>query len=221
MLRAIAVVAVVAAGGLGLACAGSGAAAVPHPESAVAVVESSGCQAVSERATGWFGPGGLVITVAHAVRGSTAVAVDGAATRVVALDVRADVAALAVDASRRRLDLAPGPGGGAGGAAWVAHVIDGRPSSAATTASGGLVINIDEPADDTVYTRAGLSLTFGAARGDSGSPVVDRAGRVIGMIFAAARTDANLSYAVGATEIAAVLTGLTPESPSIPTGRCA
>src|SRR5262249_54744649 len=90
MLRAVAVVAVGAAGGLGLACAGSGAAAVPHPESAVAVVESSGCQAVSERATGWFGPGGLVITVAHAVRGSSAVAVDGAATRVVALDVRAD-----------------------------------------------------------------------------------------------------------------------------------
>jgi S1-C subfamily serine protease len=181
------------------------------------VVESSGCQAVSERATGWFGPGGLVVTVAHAVRGSTSVDVDGTAARVVALDVRADVAVLAVDASGRRLNLAPGS---SGGAAWVAHVADGRPSSAATKASGGLVINIDEPADDAVYTRAGLSLTFGAVRGDSGSPVVDGSGRVIGMIFATARTDAHLSYAVSATEIAAVLTGVTPSSPSIPTGRC-
>jgi S1-C subfamily serine protease len=214
MLRAAAVVVV---GVLGLAGAGSGAASVPHPEAAIAVVESFGCQAVSEHATAWFGPGGLVVTVAHAVRGSTALTVDGAPARIVALDVRAEVAVLATSSSAPPLPLAPTS---TRGTVWVGHVTDGRPSSRATSAGGGLVINIDEPGDDAVYTRAGFSLAFGAVRGDSGSPVVDRSGRVVGMIFATARTDTRLSYAVGATEIAAVLAGLTPESPTVPTGHC-
>jgi S1-C subfamily serine protease len=99
-------------------------------------------------------------------------------------------------------------------------VADGRALSTATTASPRLVINIDEPADDTTYTRTGLSLAFGAARGDSGAPVVDRTGAVIGMAFATARADTHLSYAVSAAEIAAVLAGVSPMSPSVPTGRC-
>jgi hypothetical protein len=106
------------------------------------------------------------------------------------------------------------------GAAWVAHVEDGRPRATATSTSNSLVITIDEPADDTTYTRRGLSLTFGAVRGDSGAPVVDRAGAVVGMVFATARADAHLSYAVSAAEIAGVLSGLSPQSPSVPTGRC-
>jgi len=82
----------------------------------------------------------------------------------------------------------------------VAHVDDGRPRSISTSTSNGVVITIDEPADDTTYTRRGLSLTFGATRGDSGAPVVNRAGAVVGMVFATARADAHLSFAVGPTD---------------------
>jgi len=219
MLRA-AVLLVVA--GLGLAGAGwSAEGATPHPERAAVAVETSGCHAISDRATGWVGPGGLVVTVAHAVRGSTAVTADGVPARVIGIDLRADVAVLAVSDGNQGGALALQPDETRRGRAWVAHVEDGRPRATATSTSNSLVITIDEPADDTTYTRRGLSLTFGAIRGDSGAPVVDRAGAVVGMVFATARADAHLSYAVSAAEIARVLSGLTPQSPSVPTGRCA
>jgi S1-C subfamily serine protease len=136
---------------------------------------------------------------------------------VVAIDVRADVAVLATSFTAHPLALAASS---SAGAAWVGHVVDDRAQSTATTASAGVVIRIDGPADDTVYTRTGFSLTFGAVRGDSGAPVVDRSGAVVGMIFATARTDGHLSYAVSAAEIATVLSGLTPRSPTVPTGLC-
>ena len=219
MLRAAAlvVVAVVGAAGAGWSAEG----ALPHPERAAVDVETAGCHAVSDRATGWVGPSGLVVTVAHAVRGSTAVTAGGVAARVIGLDLRSDVAVLAVSDREHAGGLTLKPDETRSGTAWVAHVQDGRPRTSSTSASNSLVISIDEPADDTTYTRRGLALTFGAARGDSGAPVVDRAGAVVGMVFATARADAHLSYAVSAAEIAGVLSGLTPRSPSVPTGRCA
>ncbi|HEY1278372.1 MAG TPA: serine protease [Acidimicrobiales bacterium] len=219
MLRAITLLVVAVAGVAGAGWSAEGAA--PHPERAVVAVETSGCHAVSDRATGWVGPGGLVVTVAHAVRGSTAVIAGGVAARVVGLDLRSDVAVLAVSDSAHVVGLTVKPGETRRGAAWVAHLDDGRARTAATSTSNSLVITIDEPADDTTYTRRGLSMTFGAKRGDSGAPVVDRAGTVVGMVFATARADAHLSYAVSAAEIAGVVSGLTPRSPSVPTGRCA
>jgi S1-C subfamily serine protease len=219
MLRAAAllVVAVVGLAGAGWSAEGT----VPHPQRAAVDVETSGCHAVSDRATGWVGPGGLVVTAAHAVRGSTAVTAGGGAARVVGLDLRSDVAVLAPTNGVHVDGLTLAPGETRGGAAWVAHVDDGRPRSISTSTSNGVVITIDEPADDTTYTRRGLSLTFGATRGDSGAPVVNRAGAVVGMVFATARADAHLSFAVGAAEIARVLAGLSAHSPSVPTGRCA
>jgi S1-C subfamily serine protease len=216
MLRAVAIV---AAGAVGVTAAASSASgSLPHPDGATIVVASSGCRAVADVATGWVRPAGLVVTVAHAVRGSTEVTAAGAPARVVAIDQRADVAVLATSSLGAALALAPDAT--RGGPAWVGHMVDGRMLTTATTASPRLVINIDEPADDTAYTRTGLSLTFGAVRGDSGAPVVDRTGAVIGMIFATARADTHLSYAVSAAEVAAVLAGVTPQSPSVPTGRC-
>jgi S1-C subfamily serine protease len=217
MLRSAGIVAA-AAIGLSAAAAASSSGSVPHPERATVAVAASGCRAVSDVATGWVGPAGLVVTVAHAVRGSTSVTAGGTAARVVAIDRRADVAVLATSRPAPALPLAPDTT--RGGPAWVGSIVDGGARSTLTTASPRLVINIDEPADDTTYTRTGLSLTFGAVRGDSGAPVVDRRGAVIGMVFATARADTHLSYAVSATEIAAVLAGLTPESPGVPTGRC-
>jgi S1-C subfamily serine protease len=219
MLRgaALLVVAVVGLAGAGWSADGS----VPHPERAAVDVETSGCHAVSDRATGWVGPGGLVVTVAHAVRGSTAVTAGGVAARVIGLDLRSDVAVLAVPAGDHLGRLALKRGEARGGAAWVAHLVDGRPRATSTSTSNSVVITIDEPADGTTYTRRGQALTFGATRGDSGAPVVDRAGAVVGMVFATARADAHLSYAVSAAEMAGALSGLTPRSPSVPTGRCA
>jgi S1-C subfamily serine protease len=189
----------------------------PSPQRAIVAVEASGCRAVSEHAVGWVSSGGMVVTVAHVVRGSTEVRVDGVVATPLVVDLRTDVAVLAVPAAGSSLDLAPLP---ARGPAWVAHFVEGRPLSVATTATAGLVTRIDEPADDAVYSRGALALTFGASRGDSGAPVVDRSGRVVGMVFATARA-ATQSFAVSAPEIAGVLATVDPHSPTVPTGRCA
>lgn len=165
-------------------------------------------------------------TVAHAVRGSNAVRVDGVPTRIVALDNRTDIAALVPfgpldaspldvasgldDAQRVRVARFAGDGAGSGGARSVSSA-DAGPVMTAT---------IDEPIDDVNYSRRAFSLSVAGDHGDSGAPVVDSNGRVIGMLFATARDGSPLTYAVAADDIRDTLRHVDADSPAVDTGRC-
>jgi S1-C subfamily serine protease len=197
----------------------AGVGRAPRPERSIVAVTVNGCHAVSDHATGWVGPGGVVVTVAHVVRGSTAVVIDGAVARPVAVDLRTDVAVLVPVAPTARPPLAVGHQARAG-RVWFARLVAERVVVTAVASSGDVPITIDEPGTATVYARTGLVLETGADPGQSGSPVVDRSGRVVGMVFAAAR-DASRSYAVSGVEIEALLAAVSRSSPSVPTGRCA
>src|SRR5262249_20430680 len=94
MLRAAPVLLV---GALGVAAAAAAVPDGPRPDRAVVAVEADGCSAVSRHAAGWMAGSGTVVTVAHVVRGSREVRVDGVTARPVAIDLRTDVAVLAID----------------------------------------------------------------------------------------------------------------------------
>ena len=210
MLRATAVAigaALVVSGG----AAGGGGA--PDASASVVAVTASGCSLVDARGVGWVGPGSVVVTAAHVVRGAGAVAVDGAPARVVRMDLRTDVAVLSAAVSRPPLRIASGA---APASVWIAN-----PRQPAVAASARRVTaSIDEPGGSTTYTRQALALDEGVDRGESGSPVVDRDGSVVGMVFARTR-DGQGAFAVASSEIAADLAAVSNSSPAVDTERCA
>ena len=192
-----------------------------HPERALVRITAQGCTAVDTVATGWRAQLGLVVTAAHAVRGSTTVRADGVPARVVALDNRTDVAVLVPATTEKVSPLALASVGGAP-QVWVARFSGTSGASTVSEAGAGLVVTatIDEPVDDTTYWRQAFSVGVAIDRGDSGAPVIDSGGRVVGMLFAAARDGSATAYAVAAGDIRSPLSQVDADSPSVDTGRC-
>jgi S1-C subfamily serine protease len=192
-----------------------------HPERALVRITAQGCTAVDTVATGWRAQDGLVVTAAHAVRGSTSVQVGGLPARVVALDNRTDVAVLVPPATTNASPLALASVAGATHV-WVARFPGTTGASAVSEAPAGPVVTatIDEPVDDTAYSRQAFPVGVATDRGDSGAPVVDGRGRVAGMLFATARDDSATAYAVAAGDIRSPLSQVDADSPSVDTGRC-
>jgi hypothetical protein len=187
-------------------------------------ITARGCTAVDTVATGWRTDGGLLVTVAHAVRGSDAIRADGTPARIVAVDNRTDVAVLvpttALDASA--LDIASTPDGAP--RVWLARFAgdpDGETRTVSAAAAGPVVTaTIDEPMDGVNYSRRAFSVSTAADHGDSGAPVVDGHGHVTGMLFATARDGSPLTYAVAAGDIRNALRQVDLDSPAVDTGRC-
>ena len=74
--------------------------------------------------------------------------------------------------------------------------------------------------DGTVY-RDTYSIYALVRQGNSGGPLVDRRGEVIGVIFAAAVTDARTGYALTADEVSAAAAGGGSSTSPVDTGACA
>jgi S1-C subfamily serine protease len=191
----------------------------PTPERAIVAIRASGCGAADASAVGWIIDGGLVVTVAHAVRGSSSVRVDGGPARVVAIDNRTDVAVLASEGDPATAELSMAARS-VRGDVWLAR-FNGAERLATAARSGSVVTaEIDEPVDATTYTRIAFPIDVSIAPGDSGAPIVDAAGRVTGMAFATARDSSSLTYAVAVDDIRTTLGVLDAASPAVSTGRC-
>lgn len=167
-------------------CGDDGARLPPRSVS----VRASGCSLADELATGLVVGDGLVLTVAHVLRRTSAVSVDGAPGMVVAIDHRIDAALIAVEMRgpdvRFADEPATGPATVAGRPAVVNRIIDA---------------DVEEPRDDTTYRRRALVLDAGVGRGDSGAPVVGPDGALLGMVFAASTASDSRAYAVTADEL--------------------
>jgi S1-C subfamily serine protease len=168
-------------------------------------------------------------TRAHPGRATVAhVGPTGRPARLVARDDAADLAVLATpvgapaarprDAPRPRDRRDPGPASGSA-------TTPGAPDPADTSASGWRVLlrrdgrvvrrpvalrrritaRVDAPGSGTDGRRPALELAVRAAPGDSGAPVVDAAGRLIGVVFAISNGQTTTAYAVTARPAVALL----------------
>lgn len=165
-----------------------------------------------------------VVTVAHTLRGATAISVSGSSATLVAIDHRRDLAVL--DTARLRPRPVPArftdP---VVGAAFLERLdipgvaVRHSPVSVVNVAP----IEIDEPRDSTRYRRDGfvakLTLPDDAVEsGDSGSPIVDGRGRVVGLVFATDRSEGHSAFATASSEIEMLLRSAGHEA--VPTGPC-
>jgi S1-C subfamily serine protease len=179
----------------GLAACGAADDGPVVPGERVVAVRATGCSLVDDVATGFDLGDGLVMTAAHTLRDATGVAVDGRSTQVLVVDHRTDVALLSAATRRPPVTLAS-TGGDLGPATLLA------PEGTRTVdVVRHARIRIDEPRDAATHERDGLVLDADVAAGESGSAVVDRAGRLVGMVFAVSRHEGGPAYAVAASEL--------------------
>ncbi len=166
--------------------------------------------------------GGTVLTNAHVVAGSDQVEVrrpDGQVrdARVVAFDARRDLALLEVgDLGQDHLPLGTTR---AGEEAAVIGYPGGQPEPRITavriqqrrSALGRDIHGVEESDRDVLFLAAALR------QGDSGAPVINAAGEVVGLVFAVSPDRPTTAYALDRTEFDAILA-----APRVTgaTGRC-
>jgi S1-C subfamily serine protease len=196
------------------ACIDPGPTGRPPPQ--VLVVQANGCGPVARLAVGFALDENRVMTVAHTLRGAKVVTAGGAAARVVYLDHRADVAVLSTAARPElpRITFAipkKGPAVLLRPAVLESAVLESEATSSGKRTdidiSNVAAINIDEPIDQATYKRAGFVARISAGKiavGDSGSPVVDSTGAVVGMVFANDEATERTLFAVSGSELDAV-----------------
>ena len=180
--------------------AGASVAGDPAEGAALAAavfVRATGCRQ-AEASTGsgsLVGDGGLVVTVAHVVAGSTSVTVaegDGTEHRasVVALDPVNDLALLAVDG----LAATPLPLGSlAAGdrAVFVVHDADGRATAEPATVVRRVDLSMADLYGQGTHVRPGFELDATVDPGDSGAVLVAADGRAGAVVFATSRDGAT------------------------------
>lgn len=183
-------------------------------------VEAEGCGRLFE-GSGWAVAENLIVTNAHVIAGSDTVNVrrpDGAVlpAQVVAFDPNRDLALLEVP------DLGETP-------LPLAEAADGMPGATIGYPGGQ-----DQPRTQPVLVqtrqntfgrdiygqqrteRALLFLAADLRQGDSGSPVIDAAGNVVGVVFAVSPDRPTTAFALDIPEVRAILEA--PRQPGV--GRC-
>jgi S1-C subfamily serine protease len=194
-----------------LGCGGGRRASAAYRGSVVQVRVDDG-KLVPAVATGWVGPCGLVVTVAHVLDGQRRLSVVRADGRVLQADLvgRDDGSDLALLRARGlgapRLALA----GAAVGSLRIAVRTYDQAEVRSIQLRRRISISIDERSG--TYRRSGLEFTPGLARGDSGAPILDGEGKVVGVAFA---TTDTVAYASASTEVSAVI---ARDAPSCRTG---
>lgn len=204
---------------LALLAAGCGADDPVGRSSTVGVV-AEGCSLVESIGGGVLVGPGLVATNAHTVAGATAVEIDVDGTRlsatVVAFDKDVDIAILETASSRE-----PAPLGNArvGEEATVEtwHPDTGR-TPALATVTRRLLVTIEDIYVEGEYEREAIEIDATIVAGDSGAPVYNRSGELLGIVYARSRARDGIGFAVRASEIERVLAQVGEPLPD--TSRC-
>jgi S1-C subfamily serine protease len=172
--------------------------------------------------SGWVAAPGLVATNAHVIAGeddTTVTTRPGASldATVVHYDPENDLALLRVDAELPVLPIAPDPQSGA--TAAVLGYPENGPYAVSPARLGETRATIGEDSYGQGPVRRPIASLRGTVRsGNSGGPIVDSRGRVLGTVFAATTSGVPGGFAVPDEVVQAAL---EETSPGVDTGPCA
>lgn len=158
----------------------------------------------------------LVVTVAHTIKGATEVRVvdaDGTEhdARVVAFDKDADLAALDVEGTELpALEVAADPVTAVDAdGTLLTWSRDAGVERDAITIVKRLRVTIEDIYVDDVVQRSALEIAGPVDVGDSGGPVLDADGDVVGIIYANSRRRDDVGFATDRAELAALIESVT------------
>jgi S1-C subfamily serine protease len=166
-----------------------------------------------------------VMTNAHVVAGSNKVQVDASGNlfdaTVVSYDPRVDIAILDVpNLPSGSLEFAP-----AEARSGTSAVVLGYPGGGNFTATPARIREAIKLSGPDIYhdpqqvTRDVYTIFANVEQGNSGGPLIDLSGRVLGVVFGAAVDDANTGFVLTADEVASQLAKLASTQP-VDTGSC-
>jgi S1-C subfamily serine protease len=171
--------------------------------------------------SGWIAAPGIVVTNAHVVAGeddTTVSTQEGATSPATAVhyDPENDLALLRVETELPAVPLAPAPESGTTGA--VLGYPENGPYAVAPARLGETRETISEDSYGRGPVRRPIASLRGQVRsGNSGGPMVDNRGRVLGTVFAATTSGSPGGFAVPDEVVGKALAG--PTSP-VDTGPC-
>jgi S1-C subfamily serine protease len=191
---------VVAAVGAGLAggCGGGSGGASPASHDTpprVVRVRVAVDGLLPQIATGVATGDGRVLTVAHALTGGHAVDVAGRRATVLGVDRRLDLALLSVPglrAPKARL-------GGDARRVEIPVLRDRRPRTLSARIRRHVLVRWREQPGEPPQPRPGIEVAARIDPGDSGAPVLDRRGRVLGVLYARSSDAPGTAWAVDAS----------------------
>ncbi|OBK79358.1 acid resistance serine protease MarP [Mycobacterium sp. 1164985.4] len=182
-----------------------------------------GCQKVLE-GTGFVAASNRVISNAHVVAGSESVTVEADGQTydafVVSYDPQADISILDVpDLPSAPLSFAEMPA-----TTGTDAVVMGYPGGGNFVATPARVREIIELSGPDIYRtttveREVYTIRGSVRQGNSGGPMIDKDGRVLGVVFGAAVDDADTGFVLTADEVSHQLAKLG-NSERVPTGAC-
>jgi S1-C subfamily serine protease len=187
--------------------------------------EARDCGRVQEGSGAVVAPG-RVVTNAHVVAGVTRPTVQVGGTgrrypaRVVAFDSRRDVAVLSVPGLRAPVLAQAGPLGRGDDA-----VVAGFPNNGPFDVEAARVRRSLVALGEDIYGQGGVErevyeLYTTVEPGNSGGPMVNSKGEMVGVVFARSETDVNTGYALTSDEVRRVVEAGISASEAVVPGHC-
>jgi S1-C subfamily serine protease len=193
-------------------------------QASVVKIEGLGCGGIVDGSGFVFRPG-LVVTNAHVVAGVTSPKIRQGNmtenTTVVLFDPANDIAVLRVS----ELNLPPLPLNPSIAEQGSPAFALGYPGGGEYTVSPAVVLNSFRALGQDIYgkdrtTRSVYGLQTTIIRGNSGGPVVDAEGNVIGVVFATSTTYNNVGYALTIQQISSKLARTSTSDSAVSSGQC-
>ncbi len=164
------------------------------------ITASAGC-GVNREGTAFVVAPGVLATAAHVVAGAHEIRVNSHAARLVYLDVRNDVAFVAVSLGVRTISLQQETPVTAAVGAVVGYPLNGALTISPAAIDGTLHAQGRDIYNNALFVRDLLVLSATVQPGNSGSPVLVGA-RAVAMVFSRSTSQSTVAYAVPASVIA-------------------
>lgn len=192
---------------------------------AVVHVEAAGCDAGAMEGSGFVTSGGVVVTNAHVVAGARSITVRGEAGArpavPVVFDAGGDLAVLDVSGlSEPDLALAAKPADNGSPAVVLGYPGGGPLSAAPAVIIQRLPVLGPRVGGARLSNREVYRLAAAVRPGNSGGPLLDTSGRVIGVVDARSLTDPDVGYALTLTSLRADLAAASAQHREVSTGTC-
>ncbi|MDA2969048.1 MAG: trypsin-like peptidase domain-containing protein [Actinomycetota bacterium] len=176
------------------------------------LITSSGCRSAETRTVGTLIDGGFILTVAHGVAGQTANQVttsNGETFRatVAAIDIDLDLALLKIDPASKLNYLTPLKLAAAKAGDHVSFIAFDEEQLFTRDAKirRRLRINTQDIYLDNKVSRPGLEVELEVSVGNSGGPLINKSGELVGIVWSTSRVVKNRSWATRSEAVVELL----------------